>query len=232
MRTEKRTKKSLLMVVSALLVVAICAMGTLAYLSSSLTGDKGLVNTFTAAGGGVAVDPTNPDDPNGPNTDPTVPDGTIQDGFYLLESKAVYADGAYTLGTTRVLKNTYDKSVPGLEIPKDPTLTLNVAEDVAVYVYVKVTDTSAGDLEYTVDAANWTEVSGLSGLGAGEKVYCYKNAVQTGTADVELVNVGILTGNKVTIANNADTYGQLKFEAYVCQAGGFNTPAAAFEACF
>ena len=231
MRTEKRNKKSLLMVVSALLVVAICAMGTLAYMSSSLTGSKGLVNTFTAAGGGTVVDPTNPDDPDGPNTDPSVPEGTIQDGFYLLESKAEYANGKYTLGSTRVLSNTYDKSVPGLVIPKDPTLTLNVAEDVAVYVYVKVTDTSAGDLEYTVDTSNWTEVS-VSNAGENAKVYCYKNAVQTGTADVDLVNVGILTGNQVTIADDADTYGVLKFEAYVCQAGGFDTPAAAFEACF
>lgn len=235
----KVNKKTLFIVLAVVLIFSIGALGTVAYLQASVNGSKALVNTFIAAGGGQLVDPTDP--AAGTNADPSV-SSIITAGFYLLESKAEYVNGNYTLSNTpntRILQNTYDKVVPGLEIPKDPKLTLNIVEDVSVYVFIKITDTTSNNFTYSI-TGDWTEIS-VSGLGAGEKVYCYKNAVQTGAANDDLVDVGILTDNKITAAstfNDTDTgsdgiqLGQLKFEAYVCQAGGFENAQSAFTACF
>lgn len=225
-------KKMILMSLAMALILIISAMGTLAYMAKE---SNTVVNTFTAAGGGEVVDPTNPTP--GPDLEEGV---VIEAGFYLLESKAQYASANYTLGTKQVLSNTYDKVVPAMAIPKDPKLTLNIAEGADVYVFVKVTDTTGGNLTYTVDSANWTQVS-VAGLTANEKVYCYKNSIQTGAAGVELNNVSILQGNQVTAAATlSDTdntqeglqLGEIKAEGYVCQAGGFDSAAAAFKACF
>lgn len=237
MTQSENRKKILLIVLAAILVIAIAAMGTLAYLTASLSGDKAVVNTFVAAGGGQVVDPTDP--VPGPNPDDDV---TLDKGFYLVESKVTYANAKYTIepDAKDVLKNTYDKVVPSMVIPKDPALTLNIAEGMDAYVFVKVIDSTGSNLSYTVDTSNWTEVSGVS-LGANEKLYCYKNAIQTGTAEVDLNGVNILTDNRVTAAGTLQDQdgstdglqlGELKFEAYVCQAGGFDSAAAAFTACF
>lgn len=228
-QTSKR-KKNLIVIMALVLVCAVSVVGTLAYLTQKA---DPVTNTFVAAGGGVIIDPDpDPDPDTGEDVNPN---------FYLLETPATYADGKYTLntGAQLVLNNLYDKVVPNMTIPKDPKLTLNVATGADVYLYVKVTDTTANNLTCNL-SADWTQVNGLT-LQANETVYCYKNDVLTGIDGKELDAVGILANDQVAAAAAlSDTdmgtdgmqLGQLKFEAYLCQAGGFSSAAEAYTACF
>lgn len=235
MKQSNNHKRNLSIVLAIVLVLAIGAIGTLAYLTASLSGDKAVVNTFVGSGG--LIDPENPDP--GPDPEPGV---DIDDGFYLLESAVKYENNNYAIDpdAKQVLTNNYDKVAPAMVIPKDPALTVNLVDGVDAYIFIKVIDTANSNLSYTVDSSIWTEVTGLT-LNANEKVYCYQNAVQTGTADVEINDVGILTSNQVTAASTLNDIdgstdgmqlGELRFEAYACQAGGFASPAAAYTACF
>lgn len=224
--TKKRSKKALYAAVIAVLMLALTGMGTLAYLTASQSGEKALVNTFVAAGGGGLIeDPTDLSD------------------FSLLEGYAEYKDGNYLLNyqVDRVYANTYDKVMPGMIIPKDPQLSVNLKEGAEAYVFVKVTDTTAQNLTYTV-VSDWIDITDdVTGLGEGEKLYVYKNAAVTGVAETELTEVSVLAGDKVYVADtltDTDTttdgmqLGQIKMEAYLCQAGGFTTAAEAFTTCF
>lgn len=238
--TKKRNRRALQAMLAVVLLIAVAGMGTLAYLTASQSGENALVNTFVAAGGGSLVDP-DPDPIPDPGVDPGIED-KIDKGFYLLESPATYANGFYTLDKTagKVLTNTYDKVMPSMNIPKDPKLTLNLAEGAEAYVFVKVTDTTSGNLTYTV-SGNWSEVTGVT-LNAGEKLYAYNGGkILTGTEATEINGVSILTGDSTASAgtlNDTDAatdgmqLGQLKFESYLCQAGGFASAAEAFTACF
>ncbi len=234
MNQERRNNRKLLLIILALaLVCAVSVMGTLAYLSQKT---EPVVNTFVAAGGGNITDPDSPEPP-------TVEDGTITNGnFYLIETKVSYENGKYKLPTgsaVKVLKNDYDMAAPQMVIPKDPTLTANVADGAEVYIFVKVTDTTDTNLSYSL-TSDWTEVNGAT-LGTNEKLYLYKNKITSGTEGVELDATQILTSNQVTIADDmSDTItgseqmdlGSLTFQGYICQAGGFENAAAAYNACF
>ena len=215
-------KKAILSICAVVLVCVISVMGTMSYLTAKQDGDKAVVNTF------VAVQSIIDDKP------------TSVDAFKLVESKATMSDGAYVLGTDEVTSNTYDKAVPNMVIPKDPKLSVNVATGVSVYVFVKVTDTTGSNLAEKSLTSDWTQVT-ISGLSANETVYVYKNAAVVGADGMDLNSVAILANNQVKTAldfTDVDTaadglqLGELKFEAYVCQATGFDSAAAAFTACF
>lgn len=233
-------KKKQIFVIALVLILlcSISVMGTLAFLTAQQDGQKAVVNTFVAAGGGNIIEDDD-DDPTAP-TIPGEPPIELQNGFYLVESKAKYEKPNYVLETDKkVLTNLYNKVVPSMSIPKDPKLTVNLVEEIDAYIFVKITDTTAGNLTYT-PAAGWMELT-VSGLGANEKLYLYNNTIITGVAAVDLNAVSILNGDKVTAAANltdADTstegmqLGALEFEAYVCQAGGFADAAEAFTKCF
>lgn len=236
-------KKIFLTVLALILVCCISVAGTLAYMIASQSNDKAVVNTFVAAGGGKIIDDTTPEAPvvPNPNDDPDDDsDDTIElnNGFFLVESTAVYASANYTLDqSNKVIANTYDKVVPSMEILKDPKLTVNLVDGVDAYIFVKVVNSTGNNLTYGIDSGNWTVLDATNYPG----VYVYKGAIQTGTTDVELNAVGILTENKVTAAasltdadavNEGMQLGELKFEAYACQAGGFANAAAAYAACF
>lgn len=223
------------------LVATISIAGTLAYLTASQDGDAKVTNTFIAAGGGKLIDPTpDPDDPK-----PEIPG--LEEGFYLVEHEATLVDDPenkvtkYAIADDAgyVLSNNYEKLLPGMVLAKDPQLTVNLEKGVDGYIFVKVKNTTS-NLTVNIDTANWTEVKGVA-LETGETLYCYKGAAQTGVDGTELNKVGILKDNEVTVADtltgNKNTEGNidmgaLEFTAYACQAQGFETPAAAYTACF
>ena len=94
---------------SIILVLAIAAVGTLAYLTAQQDGDEAVVNTFVAAEliDNSDPEPDNPDDPDNPvpdvPDDPYTPDNPddpednpdIQNGLKLLETKTVLINGEY-----------------------------------------------------------------------------------------------------------------------------------------
>lgn len=227
-------RKTLTAICAAVLVCAMSVAGTLAYLTDKQDDTKAVKNTFTAVEG--LIDPDGPASP-----DSKVPDDKgLNKGFYLVETAVKLENGVYKLDETEskyVLENTYDKVVPNMEIPKDPKLTVDLNDGVSAYVFVKVEDKTGGKIIYTADSANWTEVSGVSGLNGNAKLYVYKNAPVAGTADTEVKGVSILNGDKVTAA--ADLTGgfegdsnTLTFSAYVCQSASFADAKTAFETCF
>lgn len=237
-------KKFFLAVLALILVCSISVAGTLAFLTAQQDGDKAVVNTFVAQGGGIII----PGSTSVPSPTPEIPDG-LNKNFFLVESSANYVNGNYVLDTdTKVIENTYDKVVPEMTIPKDPALTVNLAEGIDAYIFVKVEDTTQNNLIYTMNGV-W-EPTTISG------VYVYvKNASGSGNAkyivtgnsndqyDLDAVDLFTSVNNQCTVKaaeTLADTdsvkegmqLGNLTFKAYACQAGGFENPTAAYTACF
>lgn len=227
-------KKFLLAILALMLVCSLSVAGTLAYLTASQNGAQTVVNTFVAAGGGELISGT---------TTESAPVEGLQDGFFLVETAVEYTNGAYAFvnAGNKVITNTYDKVVPNMTIPKDPELTVDVADGADVYIFVKIIDTTAGNLTYTRDTV-WKEVTGLP-----EGVYVYNNEIVTGGTGVELDDIAVLANEQVVAINagsenkqftDVDSQtaglqlGELKFEAYVCQAGGFADAVVAYNTCF
>lgn len=227
-------KKLALTVLAMVLICCLSITGTLAFLTDQQNGEDTVINTFIAAGGGIIIDP----DPD-PDPDPIpVPPEGLNPNFFLVEHVAEYVKPNYTLGDTLVTENDYDRIVPEMEAEKDPTLYVNINNDVDAYIFVKVIDTTGGNLLYDMGDV-WTAVSGFTG------VYAYTPAggsIITGIDGFELGGVPLLDGNIVTAAEtlkDTDTtttdvmeLGQLKFQAYVCQAGGFADYTEAYTECF
>lgn len=244
---KANVKKVLLMICAVVLICAVSVTGTLAYLKAQTSN---VTNTFVAAGGGNIVDP-NPNVTDAPAKDAEGDDETavtnaLASGFALLENEAEYNDttNTYKLTTKRVTANDYNKLAPAMTVSKNPQVWLDIATDVKAYVFVKVTDTIGGEagnknITYEMNSA-WNLVGGHTDL------YCYQNAAQTGADGWDLSGVAILKDDEINVKNatkespfvDTDTastgmqLGNLVFEAYVCQAGGFATPAAAYAACF
>ena len=247
-------KKVFLAVLALILVCSLSVAGTLAYLTA--TQQQAVVNTFVAASGGIIIPKPGPT----PTPTPDIPD-ELNTNFFLVESPATYADGNYTLSTTakKVITNNYDKVVPSMTIPKDPALTINLAKDIDAYIFVKVVDTTNGNLIYTMDTARWEAIDATNHPG----VYVYINdSSKTGNAkhivtgnsndeyDLTAVNLFPVVSDTTSLFYNmctvkaADTLndtddaddgmqlGKLTFYAYACQAGGFASAAEAFTSCF
>ena len=213
-----KTKKIVAVVLAMVLVSACSILGTLAYLKKTT---DAVTNTFTAVSG--IVTPT--DDPNPANPDDN-------SGFYLYESNVDLDDGEYEFDDDYVFSNTYDKVVPGMVIPKNPTITANISEDVGAFVFVEVVDTTNGALTYSL-TSDWTKLDGIVGPNGGD-VYSYGTTAIIGTDAVEIEEAGVIDGDQVIAGDDlsnlsADT---LSFKAFVCQSNGFDTAADAFTACF
>lgn len=152
--------------------------------------------------------------------------------FTLWEHEAVDTDGdgVYTLdNNTEVTSNSYS-ILPGVNIPKDPTVDVVGLEEHA-YLYIKVTSTLPEGLSYSIDSTTWTAL-GDSYPG----VYVYSgskaenNIVKATNAAPETIEATILTGNQIVVA---DSYSgtsddiKLSFDAYMVQATGNGDSAAA-----
>ena len=211
-------KKSLLVVVALVLVCVMSIMGTVAFMKHN-TG--AVTNTFIASDG-----------------------GSLASDLTLDESKATQAaNGSYTLDTTqRVTANTY-KVMPGMEIDKDPTITIEGKTEAPAYLFFEVVnplDTSV----YTYSFTGWTELTGVTGYMGG-KVYVYGDVNGTIITDSNVAaNYKILTGDKITVADKVEDLKlsaddanptTMTFYAYLAQAnvGADNdTPASVYTAVF
>lgn len=204
-------KKTLTIAIALVLVVALAVGATWAYLTS--TTDT-ITNTFTAGG--------------------AVNQGDLE----LFEHVATKNnDGTYTLGeTTTTTGNTY-VVMPGVNLPKDPTVNVKAARG-AYYLFVEVTKGAKVDgdtLGYTVDGSKWINLN-----IDGREVYAYTADGQTPTIlNAPVSNAHVLAGDTITVSGDeakiaaltADN-ANLTFKAYACQAAGFENAAAAFNECF
>ena len=209
-------KKILTAALALILVVAMTVAGTLAVLKETAPAE--LANTFVAAGGGDII------------PDP------LSDNFKLQEHTYTWnADtAAYTAGALQTTGVAYDGAAPGMDIPKDPMVSVNVVNGASAYIFVKIVDT-APLIDWAIDNSSWMAVTGYEG------VFVYKNIVAGTDADWELNQVNVLKNNIVSVkdatfpaadAEGKVDLGAITFTAYACQAQGFTDAAAAWAGCF
>lgn len=204
-------KKTLTVAIALVLVVALAVGATYAYLTASSGPVK---NTFVAGG--------------------AVKQGDLE----LFEHVAnKNADGSYTLDPVKETDGNAYTVMPGVDLPKDPTVNVKAASG-AYYLFVEVTKGEKVDgdtLAYTVDSSKWIRLN-----IEGREVYAYTaNGTNPAILNAALSNVTILANNTITVSGDVAKVGaltadtaKLTFQAYACQAAGFADAAAAFTACF
>lgn len=209
-------KKTLTIAIALVLVVALAVGATYAYLTAK-TGE--VKNTFVA-GSAVA-------------------DGDLE----LFEHVAkMNNDGTYTLDSTTTTTGNKYTVMPGVNLPKDPTVTVEKASG-AYYLFVEVTKGAKVDgdtLSCTVDGSKWIK------LNVDDKeVYAYTTDGKTpAVLTAEVTNVPVLAsidakGNTIEVSGDNTKIGALTeansaltFKAYACQAAGFANATEAFTTCF
>lgn len=204
-------KKTLTIAIALVLVVALAVGATWAYLTAK-TGE--VKNTFTAGG--------------------AVNQGDLE----LFEHVATKNnDGTYTLAEATTTEGNSYVVMPGVNLPKDPTVNVKAASG-AYYLFVEVTKGAKVDgdtLGYTVDGSKWIRLN-----IEGREVYAYTtDGTNPAILNTPVSNAHVLTGDTITVSRDeakiaaltADN-ANLTFKAYACQAAGFENAAAAFNECF
>lgn len=205
-------KKTLTVAIALVLVVALAVGATYAYLTASSGPVK---NTFVAGG--------------------AVKQGDLE----LFEHVAnKNADGSYTLDPTKETNGNAYTVMPGVNLPKDPTVKVTAAKG-PYYLFVKVTEGAHFNKNifgYSIDDAAWKQLKDADGKDvAGVYVYTTDKtnaAILTGAVTANVLKDNVVTvadANSITLAGADCT---LTFQAYACQAAGFDNAAAAFTACF
>lgn len=204
-------KKTLTIAIALVLVVALAVGATYAYLTAKTDEVK---NTFVA-GGAVA-------------------DSDLELFEHVANKKT---DGSYTLGSDTTTNNEYTV-MPGVNLPKDPTVKVTAAKG-PYYLFVKVTEGAHFNKNifgYSIDDAAWKQLKDADGKDvAGVYVYTTDKtnaAILTGAVTANVLKDKVVTvadANSITLAGADCT---LTFQAYACQAAGFDNAAAAFTACF
>lgn len=199
-------KKTLTIAIALVLVVALAVGATWAYLTAT---SGPVVNTFTV---GKILD--------------------NKDNFTLNEhplKNANTTDGVYQLdmNATPVQAVTYSAVMPGVDLPKDPTVTIKAgALKGDAYLFVVVDNQLASELTFDVNSA-WTKI----GEDSTKALYTIAAGKLTAGNTTDLAwhildNDTVKVADKITSAD----LGMLTFNAYLVQAGGFETAAAAWNA--
>lgn len=202
-------KKTLTIAIALVLVVALAVGATYAYLTAQ-TGE--VKNTFVA-GGAVA-----------------------QDALKLYEHKANQnEDGTYTLDPTKPTTANSYTVMPGVDLPKDPTVEVTAANG-PYYLFVKVTEGAHFNKNifgYSIDDAAWKQLKDADDKDVAG-VYVYTTDKTNAAILTGAVTANVLKDKVVTVADAdsitlADADCTLIFQAYACQAAGL-TPYAAYQA--
>lgn len=202
-------KKTLTIAIALVLVVALAVGATWAYLTS--TTDT-ITNTFVA---GKLFD---------------------QGGGIKLQERVVTknADGTYVIAENAAWQDTGIEYVvqPGVDLPKQPAVKV-AGLTAKAYLFVGVKgDKITGKFDWNVDTAIWSPL--MNGdtqvTKDGYTIWVLKADVTDGSYD-------ILANDKVTVGKDLDpdtltAANNIVFQAYICQAAGFDTPLAAFNECF
>lgn len=219
----KSKRKALLLMMSALLLVAASVFGTVAYLTDSET----VKNTFTVGQISMSMDEAK----------------VNEAGQKLNQENEVWEDGEVL--ADRVLENTYHL-LPGQTYSKDPIIHVDVDSEDS-YIFIKVDNNGIEAIEET--AAPYTAVSaqilanGWTWWKNEGNVHYFYQEYTKGQADRELEVFGqFKVGDAVTNEQMKAFYdgaainnGQAKaviVTAYAVQAAGFDSYLAAWDATF
>ena len=130
------------------------------------------------------------------------------------------------LGNSKVTEVENYKIIPGVDLPKDPTVTVKAGSE-ACRLFVKVEKAGTfvdGKVTYSI-ADGWTALTGQTGV--------YYREVDATTADTDFA---VLKDNKVTVSDtltkedikSITTNPTLTFTAYAVQKDGISTAADAW----
>jgi len=200
----KKGKKIILLALCAVLLVGGSVLGTMAALNA--TSDT-VTNTFVA---GKIFD-----------------DGD----FKLYEHNLTWTGDTPSLGSTEVITNTNYKVIPNVNLPKDPTVSID-GNTVAVYVYVKIAksaDWASAGLSYGIDTT-WTALPGYTDV--------YYKALDADSSAGTATTLNVLADQQVVVGNLDNDHvaaaadETLSFTAYVCQKAGYADAAAGWAANF
>ncbi len=208
-------KKTLTIAIALVLVVALAVGATYAYLTAK-TGE--VKNTFVV--------------------------GALGDSNLTLKEHTVtynQANGTYDEGDWQTTGQTYIVQ-PGVNIPKDPTVTLsNLDAHTGAYVFVGVKGTATETFAWSVNDAVWTPVVEKDGTPVmkGEyQIYALKAGAVTADGQWAVLKAGT-DGTEITVSNNfalaeGQTADSLNIDviAFACQSAGFNSAYEAFNTCF
>lgn len=200
-------KKTLTIAIALVLVVALAVGATWAYLTAT---SGPVTNTFTV---GKILDnkenfTLNEHPLENPNT---------TDGVYKLDMKADPVQGVK-----------YSAVMPGVNLPKDPTVTIKAgALKADAYLFVVVDNKLAKGLSYTLDGA-WKAI----GSTEDGKTLLTLDAGKLTAGNKADLTWKVLAEDKIVVEDKelADDLGTLTFNAYLVQAGDFGTAAAAWNA--
>ncbi len=206
----KISKKALALVLSLVLVAGCVVGGAVAWLTKT-TGP--VTNTFTAAN---LVDPD------------------VNSAFVLKEHKANRDtnNGKYTLDDKSVVEKNDYIVVPGVDLPKDPFISVKTAEN--TYLFVEVVNELPAGMTATVDATVWSKMDGVVGPHNGE-VYTLKSGMMmkgdyTGANTINILENKTITVTEKFAPEKLDAGKTLNFYGYLTQATGFENAQAAWDA--
>ena len=143
----------------------------------------------------------------------------------IFEHKANRTEhGDYETETNEVTKNDY-VLMPGVDVPKDPTVRIKGYTGLKAWLYVEIVETNVPTTSVVTYAttSEWTQLTGLTGPNGG-KIY-YRELTNAQTGDLEFP---VLANNTVIVSEKIPrgTTLKLDFYAYITQEKG--TAAADF----
>jgi len=158
----------------------------------------------------------------------------LADKILIQEHEAVrQPDGSYALNMDKIVEKQSYKLMPGVDVPKDPFITVEGKTAIPAYLYVEIVEGSGfpATVKYNV-TSDWTllkDANGnpVAGLNSG-KVYVYKDILtdeNTKTSDGKPVEFQILDFVQGSTVNTLEvsealprgTEATLNFHAYICQ---------------
>jgi hypothetical protein len=150
----------------------------------------------------------------------------LVENFTLTETKAErQTNGTYILSGEQVTQNTYIL-MPGVDVPKDPKITITGKTAVPAYLYVEVLESKnfPDEVTYTM-AEGWLPLEGVP------NVYYYETPI-TGTPAA--LTISILKNNTLTVSDQLPrgSTGTLSFHAYMAQQGKDQDAKTAFTTNF
>lgn len=209
-------KKTLTIAIALVLVVALAVGATYAYLTAKT---DAVQNTFTV--------------------------GALGDSNLTLEEHMVSYDkttGKYAESAETTSRGQSYIVQPGVNIPKDPTVTLsNLDANTGAYVFVGVKGNAiSGKFDWRVDDTVWTPVmkDGAQVMKGEYKIYALQKGVVTADGKWAVLKAND-DGTEITVSNNFalaenQTAESLNIDviAFACQSAGFADATAAFTTCF
>lgn len=144
----------------------------------------------------------------------------------LQEHKATRnADGSYTLSTTETVTSQSYTLLPGLDIPKDPYITITGKTPIEAYLFLVVKNRPSENTGIICNLADcWKPVTGYT------DVYVYSDAngavkITDQTAGIEKIK--IIQGDKIYVNQGLNLSGSLSLSFSACMAEAVSGTTAA-----